>query len=942
MSSFEGVHRTSSPKTSTHRGQKPYSRKGTDRAKLRRGQSGFLDGLRNIVSGPLSWLAAIGKDQADSDEENIPGDDAMTGSKRRSTVQKVDGSTPARKRARREASPVTGSQGGPGGYLDPPYVLKDFSSLPNVPSSRQANRGSSVGRGDVLVRNAIEPEPSPLLGLGTEERRPHRQIASNGHTSAFDVGSTDVGHATFISGSLINLLCKYANSSDGRLRQSSSFLNGSPNSSTLPRHKTPTGGLQDSPRKQSNVIRFDYSPKAVGSSSTTATPRSALGSRPLGDGVVRSQSRTPSLHDLTTDRPRVSSPERDRTQGPLRMGSALRQSHTPMDLQNRLSPTKLSRSSGGAGGSLFGPPVTNPLVRRSSSIMALDSSGLSPLGRRQSSQMIFEPSLGITTAEEAAAAAAASATSSPAKPRPPRNNAERILLALEQSTPLTDARKLRLKQKEAIRPPKPLRSLDSRTNRMLNPYGRPTLDKANSKQQNEDPSLPSERTPGALRRYLDAGRKAKGVQKSNDVKSTMDVVVEEVDDDKQMDTTDEQTTGREGAASSKQDKSVEAMPEESAEKVRSTSMPGRPTSSLRSGRAPAYRTHVPSSRPTNRFSAKFLDDDDGDAMDNDTASLSPAELSKWAEKGTGALEVPAGFSFDFGAKAAESKALADLKEKEKRDALLARLRGDVPAAVSFATPDGKAALPAVPSLPFKFGGVTLAAPKKETPKAETPAPPVTKAVEPQVPPKTSEPKYPAELSVRPPVAPAATSLPFSFATTDTTRSLFAPSAPAVAAQPSVDTTPKATNAPVPALPFSFGSSSTPAAKPTSSFSFSFGGGGSFTPSPFAVSSLAPAAKATDTIPEAKDATPSSTSTKSPFSFGSTAPSQSIFGAPSTAPTTSSGSQSLTPAAEPIRSTAPSPSPFATLGKEKLWRSSHQAAPKEDRFYGCSARYFFWN
>ena len=133
MSSVQGVQRSTSARASSRRSQKPYSAKPGDRGKLpkREGSgSGFLDGLKNIVSGPLSWLAAIGKDTPNSDEENIPGDGSPAGAKRRVGSVKARGTSPPRKRLRK-GSPTHLDQ--TAGYLDPPDVLKVSSLAPNVP-----------------------------------------------------------------------------------------------------------------------------------------------------------------------------------------------------------------------------------------------------------------------------------------------------------------------------------------------------------------------------------------------------------------------------------------------------------------------------------------------------------------------------------------------------------------------------------------------------------------------------------------------------------------------------------------------------------------------------------------------------------------------------------------------------------------------------------------
>lgn len=80
-------------------------------------------------------------------------------------------------------------------------------------------------------------------------------------------------------------------------------------------------------------------------------------------------------------------------------------------------------------------------------------------------------------------------------------------------------------------------------------------------------------------------------------------------------------------------------------------MPGRPTSSLRSARAPTFRSHMPSSRPakkaTNRFSANFADEDEEEGMVEDKTALSPDDLTAWAKSKGAGLEVPAGWNFNL-------------------------------------------------------------------------------------------------------------------------------------------------------------------------------------------------------------------------------------------------------------------------------------------------------
>lgn len=926
MSSLPGPSRTLSPKSAIRRSQKPYGGRPSGQAKLKKKEPSFLDGLKNIVTGPLSWLTTIGRDRADSDEENIPGDDTLTGSKRRGgSGQKARGNSPARKRQRREPSPqsVAGASDASqsvGGYLDPPMVLRDSILAPNV--SLGANRSSgelerpSVRNGTTEVISSVNsnlarpdhrrPQIDGSYGLGitADGRRPHRPSVPVSLNRSLLLNEDTVRRlylATFPA-SLISTFTQGSNASQSPLAPFPSVRGlatvVSPNSGI--RRTTGLLGSKDGSsepvrRRQSSIIQLNVGQRRVsGQTQTSDTDQSMFS--PLDGAFPRG--RSPAVTDVNMRGP-MSSPERDRTQGPLRMGSILRQSHTPLETGMRsVSPVKP-----GAGAHRMGPmifPSSGSLARRSSSMMNVDQvcdpmrsertlsditltshqSAGNTLARRSSSQVIFDPAVGITTPEELAQANQAAVP----KARAPRNNAERILLALEQATPLTEARKLRQKQKEAVRVPASGSGLGGRAGRMLNPYGRPLPNKAKA-EADAEPSV-SARQPGALRRYLDA-QKAQ-IEKKGQKEQTekMETVEEEQEQSNQLAqegsaTDDKMVEDKTPVTPTKQDKAVEASPEEHR---RPAAMPGRATSSLRAGRAPAFRTHVPSSRPTNKFSAKFVDDDDDDSMQEESASLTPAELSKWVERGGGGLEVPTGFSFDFSKsvtppvqpKPQDSAPVSDDAKKaaEKREALIKALRGDKPIGLNPLDSMGPPKLPTVPTTPF-FVKPLSSAPTVAAP-AEAPKPAV--AV-----PESSKPPSVQLLTVSKPP------------------SLFSFTAAPPAPKPEAEIAPKTANGPVSALPFSFGSSSS---KPTAALPFS----------------LSPPKQSSEKNDAPKPA-PLVFNLATPvnekplfnggtFSFGTPPASSTASSAHSTKPATPAGEAPTTTSADPQRSTAPSPSPFA--------------------------------
>ncbi|KAG8933749.1 hypothetical protein FRC01_007216, partial [Tulasnella sp. 417] len=343
MSSLPGPSRTASPKSALRRSQKPYSGRPSGQAKLKKKEPSFLDGLKNIVTGPLSWLTTIGKDRADSDEENIPGDDSLTGSKRRGgSGQKARGNSPARKRQRLESSPqpVAGASSAAqavGGYLDPPMVLRDSILAPNV--SLGSNRSSGELERPSVRNGTTEIDGSFGLGVSADGRRPHRPSVPNGLNRSLllneDTGS-NASQSPLAPFPSVRGLATVVSPNSGTRRTAS--LLGSKDGTPEPVR-----------RRQSSVIQLNVGQRRVsGQTQTSDTDQSMFS--PL-DGVFP-RGRSPAVTEVNMRGP-MSSPERDRTQGPLRMGSILRQSHTPHETVMRsVSPTKPA-----AGNHRMGPLI---------------------------------------------------------------------------------------------------------------------------------------------------------------------------------------------------------------------------------------------------------------------------------------------------------------------------------------------------------------------------------------------------------------------------------------------------------------------------------------------------------------------------------------------------------------------------------------------------------
>ena len=311
-------------------------------------------------------------------------------------------------------------------------------------------------------------------------------------------------------------------------------------------------------------------------------------------------------------------PSPERVQGHMRTGSLLRPSRS-------ISPVKPLAAG------IF--PTARALERRSSSMMAVDQLGSQSVARK-SSHVIFDPSMGITTPEEVQEAKRA---------KNPRNNAEQILQALERATPLSDARKLRMKQKQALHIPaigtSSPASTGGKAGRMTNPYARPVV---SASTPDQDGSI--KKTPGSLRRYIEAGKKAKQATASASASPKPEEPKEAGDVAPKSAETTSSVFDRKSLDAGVEDEPV----------TRATAMPGRATSSLRAPKtnAQSTRKHNVPIRSTNKFSAKFLDDEeddeDGDsAMATDSAAMDPAELKKWVDKRGGGLEIPAGMSFKF-------------------------------------------------------------------------------------------------------------------------------------------------------------------------------------------------------------------------------------------------------------------------------------------------------
>ncbi|KAG8886477.1 hypothetical protein FRB97_002988 [Tulasnella sp. 331] len=722
------------PSATATRRQKPNTRASNQNVPSRT-PSGFLDGLKNIVAGPLSWFGGGGQD-GENDVENEHGDKVTAGSKRRGDGRKSPPASP-RKRVRRNSPPPASNSGhdAVGGYLDPPpEVLRDCAILPNGTENRWDGMPSKSGNAP-SVTNGIKSSGSDLSL--SDLRRPHR----------------------LPSGLSFQQPPKYQSSFGRSASRSPTRQSYDLNSAGGMEAASQPNGV----RRQSSVMNLDFGPRREPQTIVNGRSRNAssqgkriFSSGPSFGGGLQDHSvkspmdteftgiaRSPSIADRT-----MVSPERDRSQGPLRMGSLLRNSVAPLGRQ---------RLPMGPFGSSVSASHQIPLLRRSSSVMSVEPlSGISS-SCREPSQIIFEPSLGITTVGEADAAIKAS---SPA-PRVPRNNAERILLALEQATPLTDARRIRQKQKEALKVPVP-GGLSGRTSRMLNPYGRPALVEKAPSESNSAGSASEKgvsKAPGALRRYLDSGKKPKAEAKvqTDQEESKLQPIQEDLE--LEMDAEDQSTKKATEVKVQKADKSVEAVTPEKLVPNRDFQMPGRPTSSLRSARAPTFRSHMPSSRPTkkssNRFSANFADEDDDEGMTEDKTALSPDDLTAWAKSKGAGLEVPAGWNFNITVptEARVDKAGVDSKqaaadtEKQRRDELVRKLVGGNPSRVDPFAHAGPPMLPAVPSKGFFL--------EKSTPASQ----PVASVIAPDT---TSRPNpfsaFPGPKAPTPAAAPVSTSI----------------------------------------------------------------------------------------------------------------------------------------------------------------------------------------
>lgn len=171
MSSSHRAPRGTSSGAATRRSQRVTPKKVADQNQPQRGPSGFLDGLKSIVAGPLSWFGAVEKED-DSDAENGDVDGLQTGSKRRGgggggggRKSPVSGHT--RKRIRRESPPP--AQKGPrtaSGYLDPPpEVLRDTNNLANGYENRWDDRAVPPLAHATPVKNAIKVCDHPHIYL---------------------------------------------------------------------------------------------------------------------------------------------------------------------------------------------------------------------------------------------------------------------------------------------------------------------------------------------------------------------------------------------------------------------------------------------------------------------------------------------------------------------------------------------------------------------------------------------------------------------------------------------------------------------------------------------------------------------------------------------------------------------------------------------------------
>ncbi|KAG9015005.1 hypothetical protein FRB94_007077 [Tulasnella sp. JGI-2019a] len=683
------------PSSAVSRRQKPNTRASNQNVPSRT-PSGFLDGLKSIVAGPLSWFGAAAQND-ESDGEAKLGVGVTAGSKRRGDSRKSPPATP-RKRAKRSSPPPPGNRGqdAVGGYLDPPpEVLRDSAILPNGSENRWNGTGAPPPIVTSSVANGIKTASS-AMNL-SDMHRPHRRPPGLSFQGP-NYQSTALAHTASQSPTRLDL------SSTGEAEPATQ-----PNGS----------------RRQGSVMNLDLGPRRGQQPTLNGHLRitSGQGKHIFGNGASISNglsgrsptnaestgiSRSPSLGG---DRI-MGSPERDRSQGPLRMGSLLRNSVAPLGRQRM--------SMGPFGGPAVSASNHVSLRRSSSSGMSVKPMADSGFLHRENSQIIFEPSLGITTVGEAEATVQASLPAT----RAPRNNAERILLALERATPLTDARRIRQKYKETMKVPIP-GGLGGRTSRMLNPYGRPAPAEQTPSSTDFTGSAPDKgvsRAPGALRRYLDSGRKSKLEAKIQveDVEKELQPIEEDVE--LEMDVQDQREEKKVEVKVQNVEKSVEVVTPEKPASSRELTMPGRPTSSLRSARAPTFRSHMPSSRPTkkstNRFSANFADEDEEGTMEEEKTALSPDDLTAWAKSRGAGLEVPAGWNFNnaapktnTGDQKAEALTTTSVDmEKKRRDELVEKLVGGKPVRVDPFATSGPPMLPSVPSQSFFAKSILAPAP----------------------------------------------------------------------------------------------------------------------------------------------------------------------------------------------------------------------------------------
>ncbi|KAG8962524.1 hypothetical protein FRC03_004162 [Tulasnella sp. 419] len=921
--------------------QKPYAGYQTrPKPKPKRQQSGFLDGLKSIVAGPLAWLSGIGK-EGDEDEDEAQETGMAMGSKRANVTSGGAGGPP-KKKARRSSpplpavSPLAPSNSrtkDPGGYLDPPMLKNStmvssesapigprllFNTLGRPNADSQAESSSFPAFND---RGFVPPQSFAPTPLGSRfPARTERTPESYGLVSQSPFSkATNLPPASIVS------------PNSGIRRTASAAFN-------LNKQAAPLFGRNNAVQQDSLTPSWSLDPMR--------SPHRQLTHNTQHPRLSKSPSVTDGRNGLLvsgrTDG--SSEPEQNQHHISLAFGSTRRFPYPQYGgIKKSTSPVKNPILGNDKG--------LGSLVRRSSSLMNLDQPGTTTSGleRRRSSQMVFDKTMGITTIEEVEAQKPA--------PRAPRNNAERILIALEQATPLTEARKLRLKQKEAVRVPAP------------SPYARPTTlfgqgkSKKNARGADADGAEDQANIGGgALRKYLDSGRKERlptkeekiaAVKKAKEEKEREAKQMEQNGEDEDMDK-EEPNVEVEGKGKAKEmrDEMIQVDGRSTSSMSNSpaparSSMPGRNTSSLRAGREKTFRSHAPSSRPTNRFSAKFDDEDDVDAMEeekSESASLTAEELAKWSSRGGGTLEIPAGFKFTEAPKTVKVPS-----DKEKKAELLKKL-SSAPAPAP-KTISGPLALPKPPSTPFTFGGVT---PAKFTsfaggaPQTQS----LSQTPEDEQPPR----RYPASLSKTPinkPLAPPS-SVPTLIASISQIPKPIIEAPPVVATPEKVEE-PKG-DAPVKTLPFSFGSfgtpkppaSTTPAfvlTAPTpeskainvgenkeSSVKSLFGGFGSQnTEKKETTASAAPsngtslfsfgnaAAKPPATTPSFSFGAPANGG----FSFGTTPPASDSSKSTSVAPPSSTPAPAAAEA--PVRSSAPSPSPFVGFGTQPTGATPMPAA-----------------